>query len=287
MDKPEPALSAIVIAKNEQVMIGRCLAALEGWADEIVVVVDTASTDDTLKIARGYTERVIESPWRGFGKQKQVALDAARGRWVLSIDADEVVTPELRAEIDRIVRGDPSEGGYRIPRSIQAFGRRLDHGECGQAPLRLFRRRGARFTDSEVHETVLVDGHVGQLRSRLLHYSIRDLDHQMRKLNRYAWLWAQERHRRGKRAGLPSALAHGVWSFIEVYFLRRGVLDGWLGLTLAALQSQYTFNKYAALWSLGLERTPQAQESAAMGAPDREVAHGNREPTARMTRGNP
>ena len=253
MRRREHSLSAVIIAKNEQAVIERCLAALAGWADEVVVVVDRASSDDTAKIARTYTERVILSEWLGFGRQKQLALDAARGAWVLSIDADEVVTPELREEIDRLLSGEPRHAGYRIRRSIQAFGRRLDHGECGQAPLRLFRRAGSRFTESAVHETVRVAGRVGRLRARLLHYSIRDLGHQMDKLSRYAWLWAQERHRRGERGGLGRAVAHGLWSFVEVYCFRLGVLDGRPGFTLALLQSQYTFNKYAALWTLGLE----------------------------------
>jgi O-antigen ligase len=258
-------LSAVIIAKNEQAVIGRCLAPLVSWVDEIVVVVDRASSDDTAKIARAATERVILSDWLGFGRQKQLALDAAQGAWVLSVDADEVVTPELREEIDRLLADDPRHAGYRIRRSIQAFGRRLDHGECGQAPLRLFRRDGARFTESAVHETVLVPGRVGLLRSRLLHYSIRDLGHQMDKLNRYAWLWAHERHRRGKRSGLGRAMVHGLWSFVEVYLLRLGILDGRLGLTLALLQSQYTFNKYAALWSLALD--PPASEPEAATQP--------------------
>jgi (heptosyl)LPS beta-1,4-glucosyltransferase len=260
------SLSAIIIARDEQASIGRCLAALERWVDEIVVV-DGGSTDDTAKIARGHGARVIESAWLGFGRQKQLALDAAGGAWVLSVDADEVVTEELRREIDEILSGEPPAAGFHIPRSIQAFGARLDHGECGQAPLRLFRREGARFTDAEVHERVIVRGKVGELRSRLLHYSIRDLKHQLDKLNRYAWLWAQERHRRGERAGLGSALAHGLWSFIEVYFFRRGVLDGRLGLTLALLQSQYTFNKYAALWTLGLEPGPRVEAEDPRGQP--------------------
>ena len=262
MRRRKHSLSAVIIAKNEQAVIGRCLAALAGWADEIVVVVDSASSDETAKIARAHTPHVVLSPWLGFGRQKQLALEAAHGAWVLSVDADEVVTPELREEIDRLLAGDPRQAGYRIRRSIQAFGRRLDHGECGQAPLRLFRRDGSRFTESAVHETVRVPGPVGRLRSRLLHYSIRDLGHQTDKLSRYAWLWAQERHRRGKRSGLGRAVAHGLWSFVEVYFLRLGILDGRLGLTLALLQSQYTFNKYATLWSLALDPPPPEPEAA-------------------------
>ena len=272
-------LSAVIIAKDEQALIGRCLRALAGWTDEIVVVVDSASSDDTAKIARAHTERVILSPWLGFGRQKQLALDAARGAWVLSIDADEVVTPELREEIDRLLAGEPRHAGYRIRRSIEAFGTRLDHGECGQAPLRLFRREGSRFTETDVHETVRVAGSVGRLHARLLHYSIRDLGHQMEKLSRYAWLWAHERHRRGKQSGLGRAVAHGLWSFIEVYFLRRGILDGRVGLTLALLQSQYTFNKYAALWSLGLGPQGVASEPARDAEPV-EATRASRGPAA-------
>jgi glycosyltransferase involved in cell wall biosynthesis len=179
----------VIIAKNEEDRIEACLRSLAGWADEIIVV-DSGSEDRTVEISRHYTSRVIETHWRGHGKQKQFAFAAAQNEWVLSLDADEVVSPKLREEIDRVLADNPSVTAFRIPREYQVFGKTLRHGDCGRAPIRLFRRQRSRVTDDEVHEKVITDGRVGRLRTRLVHYSIRDMDHALAKSREYAGLWA-------------------------------------------------------------------------------------------------
>ena len=256
-------LSAVIIAKNEADRIEPCLRSLAGWADEIVVV-DSGSEDRTVEIARRYTPRVIETHWRGYGKQKQFAVDAASGEWVLSVDADEVVSPALREEIDRVMAGDLPEIAFRVPREYVVFGRTLRHGDCGRAPIRLFLRDRARFSEDEVHEKVLVDGRVGRLRSRLVHFSIRDMGHALEKSREYAALWATQQHGRGRRVNLFQCCAHATWCFFEVLVIRRGCLDGRRGFVLAVLQAQYTFMKYVTLWTLGIDssvRVPVRDDS--------------------------
>jgi O-antigen ligase len=256
-------LSAVIIAKNEEDRIEPCLRSLVGWADEIIVV-DSGSEDRTVEVSRRYTQDVIQTHWRGYGKQKQFAVEAARNEWVLSIDADEVVSPALRDEIDRGLTGDPSVSAFRIPREYRVFGQALRHGNCGRAPIRIFRRDRARYSDDEVHERVLTAGRVGTLRSRLVHYSIRDMDHALDKAREYAGLWATQRHRGGRRANLIQSCAHAVWCFFDVLVLRSAWLDGRRGFVLAVLQSQYTFNKYATLWAMGIESVPESAGSRAL-----------------------
>lgn len=256
-------ISAVIIAKNEQDRIEACLRSLAGWVDEIVVV-DSGSEDRTVEICRRYTPSVIESHWRGYGKQKQFAVEAASNDWVLSVDADEAVTPALREEINLLMTGDPSAVAFRIPREYVVFGRTLRHGNCGRAPVRLFRRDRARFSVDEVHEKVVADGRVGRLRSRLVHASIRDMGHALEKANEYAVLWARQRHAKGRRVNLLQCCAHSAWCFFEVLVIRGGWLDGRRGFVLAALQAQYAFNKYATLWTLGMAprvRQPEREHS--------------------------
>jgi glycosyltransferase involved in cell wall biosynthesis len=247
-----PKVSAVIIAKDEEDRIEPCLRSLVGWVDEIIVV-DSGSEDRTVEVCRRYTPDVIETHWRGYGKQKQFAIEAASHEWVLSIDADEVVSPELREEIARVLASDPNVAAFRIPREYEVFGKTLRHGDCGRAPIRLFRRDRARFSEDEVHEKVIADGRIGRLRSKLIHYSIRDMDHAFAKMREYAKLWAIQRHRRGRRVNLFQCCVHSAWCFFDVLVLRNGWLDGRQGFVLAVLQSQYTFNKYVTLWSMGIE----------------------------------
>ncbi len=246
------SLSAVIISKNEEDRIGSCLRALAGWAGEIIVV-DCGSEDRTVEICRRYTPDVIETYWRGFGRQKQFALEAAHGEWVLSVDADEVVSEGLREEIDEILTGDPPrETAFRIQRECHVFGKTLRYGDCGSAPIRLFRRELGRFSDDKVHERVLIDGRIGRFRSKLGHYSIRDMDHALDKTREYARLWALQRYRLGRRVNLWQCWLHtAIAPFSELIF-RRGILDGRHGIVMALLQAQYTFDKYVSLWSMGL-----------------------------------
>lgn len=251
--KREKKLSVILIAYNEVDRIEKCLLSVYGWADEIVVF-DNGSADGTIEIAKKYTDKVFVTDWPGYGKQKQRALNEAQFEWVLSIDADEQLTSELRAEIDSIVSSGNDEIAYRIPWAVTIYNKRLDFGRSGRAPLRLFKREGARFSEASVHEKVLLPaGKVGRLQERLLHFTHRDLKHAMDKFNQYAWLWATERFKKGKRASMLSAIAHGSWTFIVAFFFRLGFLDGYRGFLMAVHISLYSFNKYAALWTLELQ----------------------------------
>jgi len=244
-------LSVSLIAMNEADRIEQCLDSVAGWADEIVVL-DSGSTDDTVAIARGYTDQVYETDWPGYGIQKQRALEKTNGDWVIAIDADEVLTPELRRDIDYALNDQPNCIAYRLPWAVTIYGYRLDFGRSGRAPLRLFRREGARFSEDQVHETVILPkGKVGKLHGRLLHYTHRDYGHASYKNAHYAWLGAQKRFDRGKMGGgLFMALVRSIWTFFLIYVLRLGFLDGRVGFLMAMMYSQNSFNKYAGLWTL-------------------------------------
>ena len=243
-------VSVIVITKNEEEHIGACLASVAGVADEIIVL-DSGSGDATVAIAREHTSHVIETDWPGFGIQKQRALERTSGDWVLSIDADERLTPGLVAEINHVLAA-PTADAYCLPWAVTIYGTRLDFGRSGRAPLRLFRRAGVRFSDALVHEKILLpEGRrVRTLRGRLLHFTHRDFGHALQKGAQYAWLGAQEKHRQGKRVrSLLYPSARGVLTFVHVYLLRLGFLDGQVGFLSAVLYAQVSFNKYAGLWT--------------------------------------
>lgn len=243
-------LSVTVITKNEEDRLPRCLDSVKDLADEIIVL-DSGSSDNTVAIAKQYTEQVFVTDWPGYGLQKQRALEMARGVWVLAIDADEVLTPELQNEISAILKNKPDEVGYKLPWAVTIFGKTLKHGRSGRAPLRLFRREGARFSPDEVHETVLLPpGRVTTLKGKLLHYTHRDFGHTLYKNADYAWLGAKKRYRLGKKGGLFGASLRGILVFLQVYFLRLGFLDGRVGFLMAVIYSQVSFNKYAGLWTL-------------------------------------
>lgn len=262
----EKTLSVIVIVKNEADRIRPCLESVHGWADEIIVL-DSGSEDETVPIVREYTDKVWETDWPGFGKQKQRALDKASCDWVLSIDADERVTPELRAEIDYTLRSQPPHTGYDVHRPVVLFGKIMDFSGSGQSPLRLFDRSQGYFTQVPVHERVeLRNGTLGRLRGALFHETYRDYNHAVVKFAEYSWLQANERYSKGKRSGLLGAAVRGALNFLHNYFIRLGLLDGGRGFVLAALHANYTFNKYAALWEIEL-RESHSQRSG-MDRPD-------------------
>jgi len=245
-------LSVIIIAQDEADRIEPCLQSVAGWADEIIVL-DSGSSDNTVEIAKRYTDKVFETDWPGYGPQKQRALEKASCDWVLSIDADERVSPELRHDIDAVLTDKPEYVGYHMPWAVIVYGHRMDFGRSARSPMRLFKREGARFTDSQVHErVVLPEGKKGALEGRLLHYSIRDYGHALHKSDKYAWLGGQQRYAAGKRGlgGLSVAALRAIWNFVSIYFIRLGVLDGPVGFLVAVTYAQYTFNKYAALWTL-------------------------------------
>lgn len=240
-------LSVILITRNEILNIRECLASVS-WADEIIVV-DSGSTDGTLDVCRELGAKVYQHDWPGFGVQKNRALAYASHDWVLSIDADERVTPELRAEIERVLADAASLEGYEIPRLSSFCGRFIHH--SGWRPdyvLRLFRRDKAKFSDALVHEAVQMQGRRGQLQHSLLHYSYRDFEEVISKLNNYSSAAADMQQRRGKRGGLGAALLHGGWAFFRTYVLRRGFLDGREGVMLAIMNAENSYYRYIKLW---------------------------------------
>jgi glycosyltransferase involved in cell wall biosynthesis len=243
------SLSVIVITHNESARLRACLASV-AFADEIVVV-DSGSTDDTVAIALAMGARVSQtSDWPGFGPQKNRALELATGTWVLSIDADERVTPQLQEEIKAAIQA-PRFDAYTINRRSSYCGQYMAHsGWYPDRLLRLFRRGGGRFSDALVHEALEVSGRVGQLEGELLHESYGNLETVLDKLNRYSTAGAQALHRKGVRGSLGKALGHGVWAFLRTYVFKRGFLDGRLGLALAVSNAEGTYYRYLKLWLL-------------------------------------
>lgn len=235
------SLSVIVIAKNEAGVIRRCLESV-AWADEIVVL-DSGSTDATVEISKQCSARVeTGTDWQGFGVQKSRVLALATGDWVLSIDADEWVTQELRAEIQAALASPGAHSAFRMPRLSSYCGRFMRH--SGWWPgyvTRLFRRGRARFSDDLVHEKLIVDGAVASLRAPLMHESYRDLEQVLSKVDAYSSAGAQMALRRGGSASLFGAVLRGLWTFFRTYILRAGFLDGREGFMLAVSNAEVTY----------------------------------------------
>ncbi|MDB5847816.1 MAG: biosynthesis protein [Rhodoferax sp.] len=243
-------LSIALITFNEVSRLPACLASV-AFADEVVVV-DNGSTDGTVELARLFGARVLQTPdWPGFGPQKNRAVDLASGEWVLSIDADEQVTPELRTQILAAIAAADASGcvAYSISRRSSYCGQYMRHsGWYPDRVLRLFRRGHARFSDHAVHESLHADGPVGQLEGDLLHQSFADFESVLDKVNRYSTASAQALAARGKRGSVGKALAHGWWAFFRTYVLKRGFMDGQLGLALAISNAEGTYYRYLKLW---------------------------------------
>ncbi len=253
-------LSVIIITKNEAARLGDCLASVN-FADEIIVL-DGYSTDATVEIARAYGAQVHQvADWPGFGPQKNRALALATKPWVLSIDADERVTPELQAEIVRTL-AQPIYDAYQIARLSEFCGKKIRHsGWWPDYVLRLFRRELGVFDNVQVHEQVLVRGRVGKLKSWFLHFPFDDLDALVTKINRYSSDAAQMMALKGRRVGVFGLMTHSVWTFIRIYLLRRGFLDGRHGFVLAATAASGSFLRYSKLMFLN-EANQRAQTSA-------------------------
>jgi glycosyl transferase family 2 len=246
----DETLSVAIICKDESDRIGALLESVRGWADEIVVL-DSGSTDDTVAIARRYTDHVHQTDWPGYGAQKQRAIGLCASDWVLSLDADEVPSAALKAEIDLELDGGRRYDAYRFPWVSMVFGGPVYFGADGRLHLRLFRRQGsARFDGAAVHEGIVDAGRVRTLHGWVEHYTFRDLEHAHHKFADYARIQAAERYARGRRATRVGALIRGAVSFALLYVLRLGILDGRRGLRMAVLYARYTRDKYAALAAL-------------------------------------
>jgi glycosyltransferase involved in cell wall biosynthesis len=240
-----PRLSAIIITRNEERDLPSCLASL-AFCDEIIVV-DSGSTDGTLEIAERGASRVIVRPdWAGFGRQKQRALDAATGDWVLSIDADETIPPELAREIRAAIESE-THAGYRLNRLNVFLGKFMYNGGWSpDRPLRVVRRNAARFSEDVVHEVLVVDGTIGDLLTPMPHLSYRDFDEVLDKLRRYALAGAEQRRNSGRGGSVGKAVTRSISTFLKVYVGKRGFLDGRHGFVAAVASSQEIFWRYLA-----------------------------------------
>lgn len=244
-----PRLSVAVITRDEQHNVRACLESV-AWADEIVVL-DSGSTDATVEICRSLGARVEITGWPGFGAQKNRAVALCRGDWILSLDADERITPQLRAAIEQAIAEPGDKVAYRLPRLSTYCGRAMRHG--GWWPdyvARLFLRGNARFSDDIVHERLLVEGAIGTLPEPLMHETYATLEEVLEKLNRYSSLGAARLSGRGERGSLSRAIVHGVWAFMRTYLLRAGFLDGREGFMLAISNAEGTYYRYLKLMLL-------------------------------------
>jgi glycosyltransferase involved in cell wall biosynthesis len=241
-------LTVITIALNEEMNIAPCLESVR-WADEIIVV-DSGSTDRTVEQARRYTSQVFSVEWQSYGVARNFGLSHASGDWILWLDADERVTPELAAEIKQILeRDDRRIAGYAIARRAYFLGRWIKH--CGWYPsrvVRLFQKQYGKFTESRVHEKLELHGETRPARFDLLHFTDPNLHGYLLKFNKYTSLGADDLHDVGRRFRYSDVILRPVFQFFKMYLLRRGFLDGMPGFILCVLSSAYVFTKYAKLW---------------------------------------
>jgi glycosyltransferase involved in cell wall biosynthesis len=237
-------LSAIIIVKNEAANIGACLDTL-AFCDERIVV-DSGSSDDTVSLAESRGARVVTHEWKGYGPQKNIALSLAQGDWVLSIDADERVSPDLAREIQAAIAA-PKYDGYKIRRLSAFLGREMGT-RFPDYVLRLFRRGKARFSDDLVHERVICEGPVGKIETPLQHDAVIRLEQAIDRIDRYSTASAQMLLNSGRRVSFMSGIGHGLWTFIRVYLLRLGFLDGKEGFLLAVANAEGSYYRYMKAW---------------------------------------
>ena len=254
-------LSVTIITLNEAAHIEACVASVS-WADEVLVV-DSGSTDGTPDLARGRGARVIERGWPGYAEQKNFAAGEAAHDWILSVDADERVTPALRSDVQAAIARDAREAGFRIPRVTWHLGRWIRTTDWyPDYQLRLYHRRRATWALRPVHESVTASGEVGQLRGELEHFAYRDLSHHYATMDRYTTLAAEDLRARGRRAGVLDLTIHPWAAFVRNYILRRGFLDGRAGFIISVMNAYYVFLKFAKLWAADASRAKPGQTPA-------------------------
>lgn len=241
-------VSIVIVTKNEEANIEAALDSVKDAAE--IVVIDSLSSDRTVEICRKYTDKVLQKEWEGYAKQKQAAVDLAVSPWVFILDADERFTPELKAEVINAVKEDSHDGFY-VPRKNFFMGRWVRHG--GWWPdytLRLFRKNSGYVEDREVHEKVVVKGSAAYLKNPLVHYTYNSVSDYLKRMDVYSTLAAKELKKDRVVPNVLDFLMRPLVTFIKMFFLRFGFLDGRYGLVLAMLYSYYTFLKYAKTWEL-------------------------------------
>ncbi len=248
MAQNQPLISCYIIAFNEREKIADAIASVQ-WADEVIVA-DSHSTDGTSEIASSLGARVIQIDFAGFGDLRNRAIEACRGKWIFSLDADERCTLEVRNEVASIINSHAALEAYYVPRKNYFMGRWIKH--SGYYPdyrqPQLFRKGVMTFRPDPVHEAFdLTTDRIGYFKNAIWQFPFKDLEQIIHKCNRYSTLGAEKLDRQGKRAGMASALSHGAWAFVHQYLIKLGFLDGWPGFVLALSHFEATFYKYAKL----------------------------------------
>jgi glycosyltransferase involved in cell wall biosynthesis len=245
-------ISSIIIAKNEERNIRRCIESQLECIDEIIVLVDDKSGDKTLDIVQSFPKvHTVIAEWKGYTKTKEHALSLTNNDWILWIDADEAVTKELSKELILFKNSSPDFPAYSVPRKSFFLGKWIKH--SGWYPgrvIRLFKKDEVRFSDKEVHEDLIVNGATGKLKNNVEHFTDPSIFHYFEKFNRYTTLAAEELKKKNRKAGLNDILLRPFFIFIKMYFIKRGFLDGIHGFILATFSSLYVFTKYCKLWEL-------------------------------------
>lgn len=248
-----PGVSAVIICRNEEQHIAEAIESLL-WANEVLVV-DSGSTDSTLKIAARYPVKVLYHPFENFSRQRNWAIDQTSQPWVLMLDADERIPSDLQQEMQLLLQQEPEKAAYKIYRKNFFMGSHVRFsGWQNDSVVRLFDKSRCRYSDKNVHEVLQVSGGTGKLKHRMLHYTYRDLAHYLEKWDSYTWLWAQDRHK-------PVTFLHlalkPLVRFLKQYFLKLGILDGRVGFTIASLSAGSVFMRNLKAWRLQEEQKKQ------------------------------
>lgn len=245
-------ISSIIIAKNESANIESCIESQLACIDEIVVLVDDRTSDNTYELASKY-EKVIckKVPWMGFSKTKQYAVELTNNDWIFWIDADERIRKELSDELNELKKTNLAYNVYSVARRAYFLNKWIKYSGWYPARVnRLFNKNDAKFSESEVHEYLVFNGKIGELKNDLDHYTDPDLFHYMEKFNSYTTLAAKQLITKNKKVNILELFLRPIFMFIKMYILKRGFLDGKQGFILALLSSGYVFTKYTKLWEI-------------------------------------
>ncbi len=253
-------LSVVIITRNEERNIRACLDSVK-WADEIVVV-DSGSSDGTIAICREYGCKIIEAEWKGFGANKAAGVQAAKNDWILSLDADERVTPELAQKIKEILASDHLADGYKIRFRTLYLGRQIRFSDWqNEYHLRLFNRRRGSFNDAILHESLNLNGRTEKIKAPIIHNSFPTLAVHLQKIARYGQLAAEQKSAAGKKSGVCGAVLRGLFAFVRIYILKAGFLDGRMGFVLAINNGFAAYMKYLMLWEKQLNPNAERKKN--------------------------
>ncbi len=247
-------ISAVIITYNEEKRLESALKSLDGIASEIIVV-DSISNDDTVKVAKKYTNRTFQRKWTNFADQKKYANSLASYPWILSLDADERLSPELREEIIQIKKEEPDCSGFSMPRRVFYLGKWIRHsGWYPDRKIRLFHKDKARWEGEYVHENLVIEGKIQKLSGSIYHFTYRNISEHLDRINKFSDLGAQKLYVQRKKCRLYHLVFLPFFRFTKSYFLRAGFLDGFAGFVISALNGYSIFIRYAKLreiWKKG------------------------------------